>query len=189
MLVKKRLSFLLIILFFVVVISSCIKKEKISIQQEDVNILNSMGNDFKLYYIGKREELLNLNVTYVDSLKEVPFNRNHKHTFLVINNRDNSINLEEQEEEIAKLKENVETNKYCFYYFGNTYIDIFGEHNLYDVNEEIPEWYFGHVLYVKYYINAQGSWDEETEKISKTNKLTFLSEITHEFKHVIKTNS
>jgi len=180
----KKIFFLILLSSFF--FASCIKKDKVTINQENVNIINSLGDDFKLYYIGKREKLLNLNVTYLDNIKDIPFNDNHKHTFIVINNLDNSIKMENYENEIMELKDKIEEYNYYFYYFGNLLKEIFSDSGLMIEKENFTpdSRSLGYTIYYGEYINFE-IWNALEEEVKKGNDELFLSILSIELKRVI----
>lgn len=156
--------------------------------QELVDSFNEDSLDFKLYYLGKDVNLLDLEVTYVTSISSISFNHLNEYTFIVINNLDGLIDF--QLEELITLKTDIETYGYAFYYFGNSDFDVFHESGL--LKNEVMDpssLSFGYVREGDRYINVIGTWDITANQISNTNDLLFLELLLNEFKYQVNITS
>jgi hypothetical protein len=182
---KTIISILIILLTFS--LFGCGKVEDNSLNKL-VESFNNENLDFKLYYIGKNENLLNLNVTYIDHISNIPFNNHKKNQFIVVNNLDGLLSFDL--ESLIDLKESIETYNYSFYYFGTTHIDLFFQSGLF-MNEimDPSSLSFGYVKDGNKFINVMGTWDQTANEVILINELIFLELLLYEFKFQISVNS
>jgi len=183
---KKAIS-LVLVLIIGVVLFGC-ERTEINTLNGLVALFNEDVLDFKLYYIGKQENLLDLEVTYLTSISNIPFNWSHKNTFILINNLDEKLYFEL--DDLILLKENIETYRYSFYYLGDTHLNLFFESGL--LKDEVMDpssLSFGYVREGDQFLNVIGTWDRTANEIVKTNELILLELILNEFKYQISINS
>jgi len=187
----KILKFSLRILFFFLIILGCagctgdIEHNEI---EGLINLLNSGTLEFKLYYYGKKENLLDLNLEYINSFEEIIFNDTYKNTFILVNNLDNNLTFEINQ--LSELKTRIEEYNYSFYYFGNTEIEKFYASGLLLQERLDPSALsFGYVREGDRYLNSIGTWDITANEIAKENDILFLELVLNEIKYQININS
>lgn len=155
--------------------------------QSLVDSFNFADLDFQLYYIGKKEEMLNLKVEYLDTIDDIPEVKTNKNTFIIVNNIDEKISVTFNQ--LLDLKEKIETNSYQFYYVGLEQLKLFYDAGLFQNEVMDPSSLsFGYVKEGENYINVMGTWDTTANKIKNQNELLFLELFLYEFKYVINQN-
>lgn len=148
---------------------------------------NSADLDFQLYYIGKKEEMLDLKVEYLDTIEDIPEMKENKNTFIIINNIDGKISVTFNQ--LLNLKEKIENNSYQFYYVGLEQLELFHNAGLFQNEIMDPSSLsFGYVKEGESYINVMGTWDTTANEIKNQNELLFLELFLYEFKYTINRN-
>lgn len=180
---KKTLN--VVILSLVMVLASCTKPEKTEIEK-DIDAINREDSGIRIYYYGKREELSDLNVIYVDSLEEIIFEKKYLYTYIVINNLDNLLTFDI--EELIELQNKVVNNHYAFYYYGNKPFDQFYESGFIDEKHYIERdniTGFGYIPINETYINHNGIYTDDDVANSEKNESLFLERLIFIIKFVI----
>lgn len=177
--------FLIVTLFMLV---GCKETDENQDIKDLIKVISDEKLEFKLYYYGKNENVLDLNLHYVHSFEEIVFDDSHKNTFIVINNLDNNLTFDI--EKLSALKTQIEEYNYSFYYFGNTEIEKFYASGLLLHERLDPRALsFGYVREGNRYLNSIGTWDITANEIAKENDILFLELVLYEIKYQININS
>lgn len=180
----RRFFTYVIIISSLIMLVACSKGDSNNEIKDMIKLFNAEEESFKLYYYGKKENLLNLKVTYVDSLESIIIDEEYKNTFIIINNLDGRLTFEI--EELERIKSLVEKHKYSFYYFGTTEINKFVESGLFLQEILDPSaMSFGYVREGNKYLNSIGIWGVADNEFAKNNELLFLQLLLSEFKYRI----
>ncbi len=183
---KNRKLIIILIINLILVLGACTTAISNDLQSL-VDSFNSNDLDFQLYYIGKKEEMLNLKVEYLDTIDDIYEEKKAKNTFILVNNIDGRINITFNQ--LLDLKEKIETNSYQFYYVGLEQLDLFYNAGLFQNEIMDPSSLsFGYVKEGENYINVIGTWDTTANEIKNQNDLLFLELFLYEFKYVINQN-
>lgn len=163
------------------------EKQEVNLTDELLQSFKEETPNYKLYYLGKQENMLDLEVNYINKITEIPFDEAHENMFIVINNLDDCLDFDLSE--LIQLKENIERYQVAFYYFGLTHLDVFHDSGLLIHEAMDPSSLsFGYVKEGNQFINAMGTWDVEANELVKTNELLFVvllvSEFTYHFSMV-----